>query len=144
MLSHLKLTESVRKHRVPPSPPSVSLTSVLQMLGSVCALCKWWVRSGARGLNQAKIRMLPLLSCTFPDSHLKGEESSKYWSTTFCLAPILHCLDKKKPKAHQWSWHVGKFSTNVWKCKRNVALHSSWNQPTFNLFKGPLLCDSRF
>lgn len=43
-----------------PPPASVSPSSVLQMLGSFCALCKWWVRSGARGLNQAKIRMFPL------------------------------------------------------------------------------------
>lgn len=43
-----------------PPPASVSPSSVLQMLRSFCALCKWWIRSGARGLNQAKIRMFPL------------------------------------------------------------------------------------
>lgn len=56
----LKANREREKTLIFPPPPSVSPSSVLQMLGSFCALCKWWVRSGARGLNQAKIRMFPL------------------------------------------------------------------------------------
>lgn len=51
--------EREKTFRSPP-PPSVSPSSVLQMLGSFCALCKWRVRSGTWCLNQAKIRMFPL------------------------------------------------------------------------------------